>query len=140
MRKRSARVFVVMGDGELNEGSVWEGALGAGKHGLDSLTAIIDYNKYQSYGPTSVVQDLEPLVDKWRSFGFAAREADGHDVGALREAVRAVPYRKGSPSVLVCHTTKGKGVPDAENNADWHHKNKLTSGELAAIRLVLGEA
>jgi transketolase len=129
-----------MGDGEINEGSVWEGALGAGKHGLDSLTAIIDYNKYQSYGPTSVVQDLEPLVDKWRSFGFATREVDGHDVGALREALRAVPYRKGSPSALVCHTTKGKGVPDAENNADWHHKNKLTSGELAAIRLVLGEA
>jgi transketolase len=86
------------------------------------------------------VQDLEPLVDKWRSFGFATREVDGHDVSALREALRAVPYRKGSPSALVCHTTKGKGVPDAENNADWHHKNKLTPDELAAIRLVLGEA
>lgn len=140
LRGSRARVFVVTGDGELNEGSVWEAAMGAGKHRLDNLTAVVDYNKFQSYGPTSVVMDLEPLSDKWRSFGFAVREVDGHDVFALRAALRAVPFQTGKPSVLICHTVKGKGVPDAENNADWHHKNKLSSGELAMISSVLGES
>ena len=133
-------MFVVCGDGELNEGSVWEAAMGAAKHKLDNLTAIIDYNKFQSYGPTSTVLDLEPLLDKWRSFGFAAEEVDGHDVAALRGKLRALPFMPGRPSALICHTVKGKGVPEAENNADWHHKNKLTTAELASIRAVLGEA
>lgn len=140
MRKSAARVFVVLGDGELDEGAVWEAAMGASKHGLDNLTAIVDYNKFQSYGPTSVVLELEPLLDKWRSFGFAAEEVDGHDVAALRDKLRSLPYRSGRPSALVCHTVKGKGVPEAENNADWHHKNKLTAAELGSIRAVLGEA
>jgi transketolase len=140
MHRSAARVFVVMGDGEINEGSVWEAAMGASKHGLDNLTAIIDYNKYQSYGPTSVVLELEPLLDKWRSFGFATQEVDGHDVQALRAKLRSLPYASGRPSALICHTVKGKGVPQAENNADWHHKNKLSTGELASIRAVLGEA
>jgi transketolase len=140
LRKSAARVFVVLGDGELNEGSVWEAAMAASKHGLDNLTAIVDYNKFQSYGPTSVVLELEPLLDKWRSFGFAATEVDGHDVAALRDKLWALPYTSGRPSALICHTVKGKGVPQAENNADWHHKNKLSTGELTSIRSVLGEA
>jgi transketolase len=140
MRKSAARVFVVLGDGELDEGAVWEAAMGASKHRLDNLTAIIDYNKFQSYGPTCVVLDLEPLLDKWRSFGFVAEEVDGHDVAALRDKLRALPYAAGRPSALICHTVKGKGVPDAEHNADWHHKNKLSTAELASIRAVLGEA
>ena len=140
MRKSPARVFVVLGDGELDEGAVWEAAMGASKHRLDNLTAIIDYNKFQSYGPTSVVLELEPLLDKWRSFGFAADEVDGHDVHALRGKLRSLPYASGRPSALICHTVKGKGVPEAENNADWHHKNKLSANELASIRAVLGEA
>jgi transketolase len=139
MRRSEARVFVVTGDGELNEGSIWEAAMGASKHSLDNLTAVVDYNKYQSYGPTAVVLELEPLADKWRSFGFAVDEVDGHDVAALRKALRAVPYRTGKPSVLICHTVKGKGVPDAESNADWHHKNKLSPAELTMINSVLGE-
>lgn len=139
MRRSNARVFVVTGDGELDEGSVWEAAMSASKHRLDSLTAIIDYNKFQSYGPTKVVLDLEPLADKWRSFGFAVREVDGHDVFALRAALRSVPFQSAKPSALICHTVKGKGVPDAESNADWHHKNKLTASELAMIGSVLGE-
>jgi transketolase len=137
MRKNNARVFIVTGDGELNEGSVWEAAMHASKHRLDTLTAIVDYNKFQSYGPTSEVMDLEPLADKWRSFGFAVGEVDGHDVPALRKALSAVPFRADKPSVLICHTVKGKGVPDAESNADWHHKNKLTPAELTMIRSVL---
>jgi transketolase len=139
MRQSASRVFVVMGDGELNEGSVWEAALSASKHGIDRLTAIVDCNKFQSYGPTSVVLEIEPLLDKWRSFGFGVDEVDGHDVDALRAKLRALPYRSARPSVLICHTVKGKGLPEAENNADWHHKNKLSAGELASIRAVLSD-
>src|SRR5258708_13571502 len=83
-QKRDRRVFVVMGDGEINEGSVWEAAMCAGKHRMANLTAIIDYNKIQSAGPTSEIQDLEPLLDKWRAFGFAATEVDWHDAAELR--------------------------------------------------------
>ena len=90
MQNRDSRIFVVMGDGEINEGSVWEAAMCAGKHRLANLTAIIDYNKIQSAGATREIQDMEPLVDKWRAFGFAAVDVDGHDVAALRGLFRAV--------------------------------------------------
>lgn len=138
MKGRDSRVFVVLGDGELNEGSVWEAAMAAGKHRLANLTAIVDYNKLQSYGPTSLVQDLEPLADKWRSFGFAVAEANGHDLADLRGAFACLPLDREKPSAIICHTVKGKGVPLAENNPDWHHKNKLKDLEMEAIRTALG--
>ena len=97
MRERAYRTFVLLGDGEINEGSVWEAAMGAAKHGLDNLIALIDYNKLQSYGPTDYVLPLEPLADKWRSFGFAVEELNGHDVGALRDALKKVPLVPGKP-------------------------------------------
>lgn len=121
MRKEDWRVFAILGDGECNEGSVWEAAMAAGKYGLDNLTVIIDYNKRQSYGSTYEVQDLEPFGDKWRAFGFAVDEVNGHDTQGLRGALAQVPYRKGSPSALICHTVKGKGIPEAEGNNEWHH-------------------
>lgn len=139
MHKRPSRVFVVVGDGELDEGAVWEAALAAAKHRLDNLALVIDYNKFQSYGPTSVVLNLEPLADKWQSFGFAVREVDGHDVSALREVLKAAPFAASKPSAVICHTVKGKGVRDAENNANWHHKNALKESELAMVRASLGE-
>jgi transketolase len=126
-QKRDSRVFVVMGDGEINEGSVWEAAMCAGKHCLSHLTAIIDYNKIQSAGPTREIQDLEPLADKWRAFGFVAKEVDGHDVTALRGAFRALPFGPEKPSAIICHTVKGKGIPFAENDPNWHHKAKLSA-------------
>ena len=89
MQNRDSRIFVVMGDGEINEGSVWEAAMCAGKHRLANLTAIIDYNKIQSAGATREIQDMEPLLDKWRAFGFAAVDVDGHDVAALRGSISA---------------------------------------------------
>jgi transketolase len=132
-QKRDSRVFVVMGDGEINEGSVWEAAMCAGKHRVSHLTAIIDYNKIQSAGPTREIQDLEPLADKWRAFGFAAREVDGHDVGALRSVFRQLPLDADKPTAIICHTVKGKGIPFAENDPNWHHKAKLPADTVAKM-------
>ena len=139
MRGRAYRTFVLLGDGEINEGLVWEAAMGAAKHGLDNLIALVDYNKLQGYGPTDYVLPLEPLADKWRSFGFAVEELNGHDVGALRSTLRQVPLVEGKPTAIICHTVKGKSLPAAESNADWHHKNKLTDKELDAIRVAVGD-
>jgi len=125
IRRRDNRVIVVMGDGEINEGSVWEAALCAGKHGLKNLTAVIDYNKLQSAGPTREIQDLEPLADKWRAFNFAVTEVDGHDVAALRAVFSRLPLAANRPGAIICHTVKGKGVAFAENDASWHHKSKI---------------
>ncbi len=134
IKERDSRVFVVMGDGEINEGSVWEAAMCATKHGLDNLVAVIDRNKLQSYGLTAEVLDLEPLADKWRSFGFALRETDGHDVASLQEDFAALPYTPGKPNVLICHTVKGRGVPEAEHNPTWHHKSRLSPEQIAELR------
>ena len=125
MRGRAARVFVIMGDGEINEGSVWEAAMSAAKHRLDNLVAIVDYNKIQSAGPTAVIQELEPLADKWRAFGFETVEVNGHDVTALEEVLGALPRAAGKPTAVICHTVKGKGIPFAEHDPSWHHKSKL---------------
>jgi transketolase len=134
LQGRDSRVFVVMGDGEINEGSVWEAAMCANKHGLDNLVAVIDRNKLQSYGPTVEVLDMEPLADKWHSFGFAVRETDGHDVTSLREDFSALPYTQGKPNVLICHTVKGRGVLEAEHNPTWHHKSRLSPEQIAELR------
>jgi transketolase len=120
-----------MGDGEINEGSVWEAALCIGKHRLANLTAIIDYNKLQSAGLTREIQDLEPLADKWRAFGFTAEEVDGHDVVAMRTLFRRLPFAPDRPSTIICHTVKGKGLRFAENDPTWHHKANV-SGELVS--------
>jgi len=138
--RKDYRTFVLVGDGESNEGSVWEAALSAGKHKLDTLTVIVDYNKMQSYGTTYEIQDMEPLADKWSSFGFSVREVDGHDVPALSKALQDGPYDSGRPSVLICHTVKGKGMRTTENNPDWHHKAKLKPEELQQLYAELEEA
>jgi transketolase len=131
--KARHRVFVVISDGESNEGSVWEAALCAGKHRLDNLVVLVDYNKQQSYGTTYEVLDLEPLADKWRAFGFAVREVDGHSVAELRAALNEAPFEAGRPSIIVCHTIKGKGVSFVENNLNWHHKTKISAEEAASL-------
>ena len=131
--KASHRVFVVGSDGESNEGSVWEAALCASKHRLSNLTVLIDYNKQQSYSTTYEVLDLEPFADKWRAFGFAAEEVDGHDVSQLRAALKRTPFDRNKPSVIICHTIKGKGVSFVENNLNWHHKNKVSEDEIKSL-------
>jgi transketolase len=127
MQRRDSRVFVIMGDGEINEGSVWEAALCAGKHKLSNLIAIIDYNKIQSAGSTAEIQDLEPLADKWRAFGFATAEVDGHDCESLRKLFVSLPLDATKPSAVIAHTVKGKGFPFAEHDPNWHHKSKIPS-------------
>jgi transketolase len=138
LAQKDFRTFVLLGDGECDEGTVWEAALTAGKHRLDRLTALVDYNKMQCYAETAQVLDLEPFAAKWRAFGFAVREVDGHDRTALRRALRAVPFRAGSPSAIICHTIKGRGIPGIEMNAAWHHKSKLSDGELKSLACELG--
>lgn len=127
------RVFVVLGDGECSEGSIWEAALCAAQHKLSHLTVLIDYNKQQTYGSIAEVQGLEPLMDKWESFGFAAREVNGHDLDALRGLLQSVPFDPQKPSAIICHTIKGKGVSFTERNLAWHHKAKVTEAEAAAL-------
>ncbi|MBF0368836.1 MAG: transketolase [Magnetococcales bacterium] len=133
LKQKSNRVVVVLGDGEINEGAVWEGAMSAAKHRLENLTALIDYNKLQSYGPTREVMDLEPLADKWRAFGFETREVDGHDVEALKSTLSELPFTPGKPSALICHTVKGKGLAIAENNPTWHHKSYLDATAIQSL-------
>jgi transketolase len=127
------RTFVLIGDGESNEGSVWEAALSAGKHRLSNFVVLTDYNKQQSYGPTALVQDLEPLADKWRAFGFAVREVDGHDVDALRLVLTNLPVDPARPTAVICHTVKGKGIPFVESNMDWHHRSKVTAEDVERL-------
>jgi transketolase len=139
LQDRDSRVFIIMGDGEVNEGSVWEAAMCAAKHELDNLIAIIDRNKLQSYGPTAEVMNLEPLAEKWRSFGFAVHEAEGHDVESLREGFTALPFEPGKPNLLICHTVKGRGIAEAEHNPGWHHKARLSPEQVAELRKALEE-
>ncbi|MCX8089749.1 MAG: transketolase [Verrucomicrobiae bacterium] len=131
------RVFVVVSDGESNEGSLWEAALCAAKHRLSNLTVLVDYNKQQSYSTTYEVLDLEPFAEKWRAFGFAVEEVDGHSVSALRAVLARVPFDPNKPSAIICHTIKGKGVSFVENNLSWHHKNKVTPEEIRSLLAAL---
>jgi transketolase len=130
LQKSSSRVFVLTGDGEINEGSNWEALMAAAKHRLTNLTVMVDYNKLQSYGRTVDVLDLEPLVDKFNSFGFVTHEVDGHDVLALERLVKELPFAKSAPSAIICHTIKGKGFPFAEGNPEWHHKSGMTEADI----------
>jgi transketolase len=130
---RRHRVFIVLGDGECSEGTIWEAALCASKHKLDHLTILIDYNKQQTYGTIAEVQDLEPFAAKWEAFGFAVREVNGHDVNALKSTLAAVPFAAHKPSALICHTIKGRGVSFTERNLSWHHKTKVSETEAAAL-------
>jgi transketolase len=122
---RASRIFCMISDGECDEGSVWEAALFAPHHKLDNLVVIVDYNKIQSLGRVKEVIDLDPLADKWRAFGWAAREIHGHDMQEVEDAVMHVPYETGRPSCIVAHTVKGKGVSFMEDKLLWHYRAPL---------------
>ena len=119
---KSYRVFVLMGDGEQEEGSVWEGAMAATHYRLDNLIAIIDRNKLQMSGNTEDIMGLEPLEEKWKSFGWEVIAVDGNDVEQLENALKSAPIIKNKPTILMAYTIKGKGVSFMENVADWHHR------------------
>jgi transketolase len=118
-----SRVFVFMGDGETDEGTVWEGAMAAGHYKLDNLTAIIDRNSLQVMGKTEDVMSLEPLEDKWRSFGWAVKTINGHDLQDIYETLSEVPFMDSKPSCIIAKTIKGKGLPILENIASNHLTN-----------------
>jgi transketolase len=120
MDSASYRVFTLLGDGELAEGSNWEAALAAAHYKLDNITAIIDHNTLQISGHTRDVMSNEPLDEKWRAFGWAVKVVNGHDYGALTEAL-SQPAELGKPTCVIANTTKGKGVSFMENVAKWHH-------------------
>jgi transketolase len=126
--EKKYRIFVLMSDGECEEGSVWEAALFASHHKLDNLIGIVDYNKLQAFGRTNEILALEPLKEKWTAFGWQVKEIDGHNFTEIEESLSKIPFEKGKPSLLICHTIKGKGISFMEDRLEWHYKN-LTKEE-----------
>ncbi|MFH1593954.1 MAG: transketolase [Candidatus Omnitrophota bacterium] len=122
MDKKDYRVFVLLGDGECQEGSVWEAALFAPQHKLDNLVVIIDNNRFQAMDRLENIVSLDPMVDKWKAFGWEVEEVDGHDVSQLVGVFKDVPFRKGKPGLVVANTTKGKGISFMENAPIWHYR------------------
>lgn len=130
------RCFVIMGDGETQEGSVWEAAAVASHHGLSNLTAVIDRNRLQITGGTEQVSAVEPLAQRWRAFGWTVREVDGHDVDALVDALDA-PSERARPTVIIANTVKGKGLPFIEGDVRAHYarlKDRQYRRAMAALR------
>jgi transketolase len=140
MDEASWRTFILTGDGELQEGSNWEAIMAAAHYRLDNLVAIVDRNSIQQGGPTESILALEPLAEKFRAFGWAVREVDGHDCTALLDVFRAVPFEPGRPNCVLARTIKGKGVSFMENRAEWHHGIPDDRQLAAALRELEGES
>jgi len=118
----NSKVYVLLSDGELHEGSTWEAAMFASQHKLDNIIAIVDYNKMQALGRGSDTLELEPLPEKWSAFGWQPVEVDGHDFLKLDKALGPAHLRPGKPGILIAHTIKGKGVSFMENQILWHYR------------------
>lgn len=130
----SYRVFVLLGDGECNEGSIWEAVLSAPHWKLDNLVALVDYNHLQGCGTTEGVMNLNPFADKWKSFGWGVREIDGHNLETIQKNLKEVPFIPGKPSVVIAQTVKGKGVSYMENQLDWHYRSPNDKQREAALK------
>lgn len=128
------RTAVVMSDGEQGEGTVWEAAGFAAHHRLDNMLAIVDFNKMQALGNTSEILGIEPLDARWRSFGWSVRRIDGHDLGAVIDALDSFPFERNKPSVIIADTIKGKGVSFMENSLLWHYRCPDAKEYEAAMR------
>ena len=137
--RRSSKVYCLMGDGELAEGSNWEAAMTAAHYGLDNFTGIIDRNRLQITGETEGVMRLDPLIDKWTAFGWKVHEADGHNIEELYDRLKETPFKAGKPSLLIAHTVKGRGISFMEGQAEWHHKVPTEEQYRRALR-ELGES
>ncbi len=127
---KNYRVFVLLSDGDCQEGSVWEAAAFASQHKLNTLVAIVDYNKLQSLGRTDEILSLEPFCDRWKSFGWGVKEVDGHDISRIVDNLASLPFTKNKPSVLIAHTVKGKGISFMENVPLWHYRIPKTNEEI----------
>lgn len=139
IQRRRYNVIALLSDGECNEGSVWEAAMMAAAQRVEHLAAVIDYNKWQATGRSQEVLAREPLVEKWRAFGWSTYEIDGHDMKALAEHLSRVPDGSGKPVAIVAHTVKGKGVSFMEDDNNWHYRIP-TAEEVAAAKKELGVA
>jgi transketolase len=141
IQKNPARVYTMLGDGEMQEGEVWEAAMSAAHHRLARLTAVVDYNKLQSDAHNDAIMRLEPLAEKWRAFGWDVQEIDGHDIAAILEAFRNTGLNAEMnkvPSLIIAHTIKGKGVPYMENIPAWHGSVKFTRAQAEEALTALG--
>ena len=134
LRNESWRTFILLGDGELNEGAIWEASLHAAQHKLGSLTIIIDYNQMQASGTSDLIVSLAPLSEKFEAFGFDVSEVNGHDVLALTSHLKRPTMDIGKPRVVIAHTIKGKGIFSSEGSSTWHHKSKFTKDEITILR------
>jgi len=120
LQKRGYRVYALLGDGEVQSGQIWEAAMAAAHYHLDNLITLIDYNKLQLDGPVATIMNIEPLLDKWKAFGWDALEIDGHDFHEIHAAFEKCMMMEGKPHLIVAHTVKGKGVSQMEGKVDWH--------------------
>jgi transketolase len=133
LRHKGYHVWVVVGDGEVQEGSNWEAAMAAAKWDLDNLTAILDRNHLQNDACVDTEMPIEPLADKWRAFGWHVMEIDGHDMGEIVEALETARTIRGKPTIIIAHTIKGKGVSFMENVAEWHGKAPCEEEAICAL-------
>ena len=133
MRKKDYHVWIIIGDGESQEGSIWEAAMSGAKWKLDNLTAILDHNNLQNDDCVDTEMPIEPVVDKWRAFGWHVLEIDGHDMEAIVEALEGAKSFKGMPTIIIAHTIKGKGVSFMENVVDWHGKAPCKEEAIQAL-------
>jgi transketolase len=132
IKKNKSKVYVIIGDGESNEGSIWEALMSAYKNKLDNLIIILDHNNLQTYGTPFQVAGLDKLKQKMISFGLITKEVNGHDIKGLKLALTKKQTNK--PTMLICHTIKGKGISFAENNVNWHHKASLNYKTIESLR------
>jgi transketolase len=136
MRGQSHRIFVILSEGDCQEGATWEAAMFAGHHRLSSLVCIVDHNKIQNYGRVDEVFGLAPLDAKWTAAGWGTRNVDGHDMQALLAALSDAPFEPGCPSALIAHTVKGKGISFMEDQLKWHYQTP-SAEDVEAARLEL---
>ncbi|PKO04422.1 MAG: transketolase [Chloroflexi bacterium HGW-Chloroflexi-3] len=134
MDRRNNKIFTIMGDGELTEGSIWEASASAAHYHLDNLVAIIDRNNLQITGKTEKVMNMEPLHEKFLAYGYAVRHVDGNDIGELISIFREIPFESGKPNLVIAHTIKGKGISFMEDNVAWHHRVPTDSEFLTAMQ------
>tara|TARA_B100000965_G_scaffold406463_1_gene445549 strand:- start:301 stop:1125 length:825 start_codon:yes stop_codon:yes gene_type:complete len=127
----NARSYALLSDGECNEGTIWEAAMMASAKRVSNLTAIVDFNKWQATGRSEEIMSLNPLIDKWKSFGWSAQEVDGHDFNQIGEALNSAKNEANKPNVIIAHTVKGKGISFMEDDNNWHYRipnnNELTN-------------